>query len=155
MTAIQDALPHNHCFGCGTLNPKGLHIKSYVEGDETVCRFQPAPEHMAGPTHVVYGGLIAAVFDCHCICTAIADSYRAAGRVLGSEPLLWSVTASLKVDFVAPALIADPLDLRARVREVRRRKRVVECVMRSGGRECARAEVIAVEVPATWRDAPP
>jgi acyl-coenzyme A thioesterase PaaI-like protein len=151
--AIQDAIPHNHCWGCGTLNPRGLQIKSLPEGDETVCRLQPGPEFMAGPTHVVYGGLIAAVFDCHCVCTAIADAYRAAGRALGSEPLLWCVTASLHVDFRAPTPIAAPMEFRARVREAKGRKRIVEATLRSGVLETARAEVIAVEVPPTWRAA--
>ena len=149
--AIQDQVPHNHCWGCGTLNPRGLQVKSFVEGDETVCRFQPWPEHMAGPTHVVNGGIIAAVIDCHTICTAIADAYRVAGLPLGSEPLRWAVTASLKIDYLAPTPIGEPMELRARVREVKGRKRVVDCTLRSGGRECARAEVIAVEVPAEWR----
>lgn len=151
--AIQDSIPHNHCWGCGTLNPRGLQIKSYAEGDETVCRLRPGPEFMAGPTHVVYGGLVAAVFDCHCVCTAIADAYRAAGRPLGSEPLLWCVTASLRVDYLAPTPIGEPMELRARVREAKGRKRVVEATLRSGGKETARAEVIAVEVPAAWRGA--
>jgi acyl-coenzyme A thioesterase PaaI-like protein len=151
--AIQDSIPHNHCWGCGTLNPRGLQVKSYVEGDETVCRFQPWPEHMAGPTHVVNGGIIAAVIDCHAVCTAIADAYRAAGLPLGAEPLRWAVTASLKIDYLAPTPIGEPMELRARVREVKGRKRVVECTLRSGGRECARAEVVAVEVAAAWRGA--
>jgi acyl-coenzyme A thioesterase PaaI-like protein len=151
--AIQDSIPHNHCWGCGTLNPSGLQIKSYVEGDGTVCRFQPSPAHMAGPTHVVNGGIIAAVIDCHAVCTAIADAYRVAGRELGSEPLLWAVTASLRVDYLAPTPIDEPMEVRARVREVRGRKRIVECTVRSGGRECVRAEVVAVEVPAAWRGA--
>ncbi len=150
--AIQDCIPHNHCWGCGTLNPRGLQIKSYWEGDETVCRFQPSPEHMAGPTHVLNGGIIAAVVDCHCVCTAISESHRAAGRELGTEPLLWSVTASLKIDYLAPTPIAAPVELRAHVRETKGRKRVVDCTLRSGGRECARAEVIAVEVPVAWRE---
>ena len=149
--AIQDSIPHNHCWGCGTLNPRGLQVKSYVEGDETVCRFQPWPEHMAGPTDVVNGGIIAAVIDCHAVCTALADAYRAAGAELGSEPLRWAVTASLRIDYLAPTPIGQPMELRARVREVKGRKRVVDCTLRSGGRECARAEVIAVEVPAGWR----
>ncbi|HET8733075.1 MAG TPA: PaaI family thioesterase [Anaeromyxobacteraceae bacterium] len=148
--AIQDQIPHNHCWGCGTLNPRGLRIKSYLHGEESVCRFQPSPDHMAGPTHVVYGGIIAAVIDCHSLCTAIADAYRAAGRPLGSEPLLWAVTASLKVDYLAPTPIDQPMELRARVREVKGRKRIVDCTVRSGGRDCARAEVIAVEVGAAW-----
>jgi len=150
--SIQDRIPHNHCWGCGPLNAKGLRIQSYVEGDETVCRFQPAPEHMAGPTHVVNGGIIAAVVDCHTICTAIADAYRAAGVELGAEPLRWCVTASLRIDYLAPTPIGEPMELRARVREAKGRKRVVECTVRSGGRECARAEVVAVEVPAAWRE---
>lgn len=149
--AIQDCMPHNHCWGCGTLNPRGLQIKSYWDGAETVCSFQPSPEHMAGPTHVVNGGIIAAVIDCHTICTAIADAYRAAGRPLGSEPLLWCVTASLKIDYLAPTPIEGPMELRARVREAKGRKRIVDCTVQAGGRACARAEVIAVEVPPARR----
>jgi len=148
--AIQDLLPGNHCWGCGPDNPRGLRIKSYVEGDETVCRFQPWPEHMAGPTHVVYGGLIASVIDCHTVITAIADLYRAAGREVGSSPPLWAVTASLKVDYLAPMAIEQPMELRARVRETRGRKRVVECTVSSGGTLCARAEVVVVAVSAAW-----
>jgi len=148
--AIQDRIPHNHCFGCGPLNEHGLGIKSYPDGDGTVCTFHPSPHHMAGPTHVLNGGIIATVVDCHCICTAIADAYRAAGREIGTEPLIWCVTASLKIDYLAPTPIAAPVELRARVREAKGRKRVVECVLSSEGRDRARAEVVAVEVPPTW-----
>ncbi len=150
--AIQDQIPHNHCWGCGTLNPTGLRIKSHVVGDEAVCTFQPSPDHMAGPTHVLYGGIIAAVIDCHTVCTAIADAYRAAGQAIGTEPHRWCVTASLKVDYLAPTPIDRPMELRARVRETRGRKRIVDCTVRSDGREVVRAEVIAVEVPASWSE---
>ncbi len=150
MQAIQDAIPHNHCWGCGTLNPHGLRIKSYPEGGETVCRFDPPREFMAGPTSVLYGGTIASIIDCHCMCTAIADIYRAAGRPIGEPPHLWAVTASLKVEFLAPTPLEQPLELRARVVEARGRRRVVTCTLRSGGSERARAEVVAVEVPAGW-----
>ena len=148
--AIQDRIPHNHCWGCGTLNPRGLHIKSHVEGDGATCTFHPSPDHMAGPTDVLYGGMIAAVVDCHTVCTAIADAYRAAGQEIGTEPHRWCVTASLKVDYLAPTPIDRPLVLRARVREVRGRKRVVECTGTSDGREVIRAQVVAVEVPPGW-----
>ena len=99
----------------------------------TVCVFQPAPHHMAGPTHVLNGGIIATVVDCHCVCTAIADAYRAAGRELGTAPHIWCVTASLKVDYLAPTRIGAPAELRARVREAKGRRRVVECELRSEG----------------------
>lgn len=153
--AIQDRIPHNHCWGCGPLNPLGLRIKSYVEGDETVCRFQPRPEHMAGPTHVVNGGILATVIDCHAVCTAIADAYRAAGAEIGTGPLRWAVTAALRVDYLAPTPIDRPLEVRARVRETSGRKRIVDCSVRADGKECVRAEVVAVEVPAEWREPAP
>jgi acyl-coenzyme A thioesterase PaaI-like protein len=105
---------------------------------------------MAGPTDVVFGGILAAVVDCHCVCTAIADAYRAAGHAVGEGPGRWAVTASLRLDYLAPTPIGEPMELRARVREARGRKRVVECVVRSGGRETVRAEVIAVYVPDSW-----
>jgi acyl-coenzyme A thioesterase PaaI-like protein len=153
--AIQDRIPGNHCWGCGPLNPAGLHVRSRVEGDETVCTFQPSPAHMAGPTHVLNGGIIATVVDCHAVCTAIADAYRAAGRELGSAPPIWCVTASLRVDYLAPTPIAGPVEVRARVREVKGRRRVIDCTVTAGGRACARAEVVAVEVPAAWTAGPP
>jgi hypothetical protein len=33
--AVQDYYPDQfaHCYGCGRLNPEGLHIKSYWDGD--------------------------------------------------------------------------------------------------------------------------
>jgi acyl-coenzyme A thioesterase PaaI-like protein len=148
--AIQDRIPHNHCWGCGTLNPRGLHLKSYVEGDEVVCTFVPSPDFMAGPTTVLYGGILAAVIDCHSVCTAIADAYRAAGQEIGDAPHRWCVTAALRIDYLAPTPIDRPVELRARIREAKGRKRVVECSLRSGGSETVRAEVIAVEVPAGW-----
>jgi len=148
--AIQDLIPHNHCFGCGPLNPHGLGLESYPEGDGTVCIFRPSPHHMAGPTHVLNGGIIATVIDCHAVCTAIADAYRAAGREIGTAPLIWCVTASLKVEYLAPTPIDAPVEVRARVREAKGRKRVVECVLSSGGTVRARGEVVAVEVPPTW-----
>ena len=148
--AIQDGIPNNHCFGCGSLNPQGLAIKSYPEGEGTVCTFLPSAHHMAGPTHVLNGGIIATVIDCHAVCTAIADAYRAAGREIGTAPLIWCVTASLRVDYLAPTPIGEPVELRARVREAKGRKRVVECELSSGGAVRARGEVVAVEVPPTW-----
>jgi acyl-coenzyme A thioesterase PaaI-like protein len=152
-TAIQDAIPGNHCWGCGTMNAQGLALKSYWDGDGTVCAFQPASHHAAGPPHVLNGGIIAAIIDCHSVCTALADAYRVAGRAIGTDPQLWVVTGSMKIDYLAPTPLADLVELRAHVRETKGRKRVVECVVRSQGVDRARGEVVAIEVPASWRTA--
>ena len=114
MKAIQDHIPHNHCYGCGPENPEGLQIKSYWDGDETVAVLHPRPYHTAIPGYV-YGGLIASLIDCHCVGTAAAALYEAAGREQGSEPQIRCVTASLHVAhgaaMVFPSEGFDPLEV--------------------------------------------
>ena len=149
--ALQDQIPHNHCWGCGPLNPDGLQIKSYLEGAETVCTFMPYAQHMAGPVHVVNGGIIATVIDCHSICTAIAHAYAAEGRAIGSTPEIWCATASLSVEYLRPTPIAAPMVLHARVTGSEGRRTTVACTVFSGETEVARAEVLAVRVRESWR----
>jgi acyl-coenzyme A thioesterase PaaI-like protein len=146
--AFQDYYPDDlsHCYGCGRLNQYGLQVKSYWEGDETVCRFQPKPYHIAIPGYV-YGGLIASVIDCHCTGTAAAASYRAEGRAMDTEPPLRFVTASLHVDYVRPTPLEVSLEVRASVKELRGRKVVMVATLSADGEVCARGEVVAVRMP--------
>lgn len=146
--AFQEYYPddHAHCYGCGTLNEHGLHIKSYWDGDETVCVFTPEPFHTAIPGYV-YGGLIAALIDCHGTGTAAAAGYRAEGREMGTDPPLRYVTASLKVDYLKPTPLGPALEVRGRIKEVKGRKVVVEETLSADGVACARGEVVAVQVP--------
>ena len=150
--AFQDQIPDNHCFGCGPHNANGLRIKSYWDGDEAVSTFTPQPFHMAGPTHVLNGGIIGTVIDCHCICTAFADAYRREGRAIGSAPRLWYATASMKVDYLRPTPIDQPLTLRAKIVEAGPKKTRISCSLTSDGVECARGEVLAIRVAHDWRD---
>jgi len=147
-TAIQDTYPENvaHCYGCGRLNAQGLQIKSYVEGDETVCRFIPQPHHTAIPGYV-YGGLIASLIDCHGTGTAAAAAYAAEGRAPGAEPPIRFVTASLKVDYRRPTPLGPVLELRGRAREVRGRKVMVDIQLLAAGEVCATGEVLCVRMP--------
>jgi len=149
--AFQDAIPGNHCYGCGPENPKGLQIKSYWDGDESICEFQPRPEHSAGPAQYLNGGIIATLIDCHCICTAIANAYRAEGRDFGAAPEIWYVTGTLNVSYSKPTPIDCPVTLRARIIEEKPKKTVLHCSLLSDGVECAKGEVIAVRVPDDWR----
>lgn len=136
----------SHCYGCGRLNDHGLHIKSYWDGDEAVATFVPRPYHIAIPGYV-YGGLIASLIDCHSTGTAAAAAFRAAGRPMDSQPPLRYLTASLHVDYLKPTPLGPPLEVRARVREVKGRKVVVSTTLSAEGVVCARGEVVAVQVP--------
>jgi len=146
--AFQDYYPDDlsHCYGCGRLNEFGHQIKSYWDGEETVCHFLPEPYHTAIPGFV-YGGLIASLIDCHGTGTAAAAKYRAEGRRMDSEPPLRYVTASLHVDFLRPTPIGVPLEIRGRVKEIKNRKVVVEATVSAEGELCARGHVVAVQMP--------
>ena len=148
--AFQDQITDNHCWGCGSSNERGLRIKSYWSGDESVCTWHPNEYHMAGPPHVLNGGIIASVIDCHCICTAIAAAYKAEGRAIGSGPRIWYATASLQVTYLLPTPIGGPVVLSAQVKEMGERKTVLSCSMSSGDEERARGELVAVRVAPEW-----
>jgi acyl-coenzyme A thioesterase PaaI-like protein len=146
--AFQDTYPDDvsYCFGCGRLNEKGHQIKSYWDGDETVCTFTPEDYHIAIPGYV-YGGLIASLIDCHSTGTAAAAAYRAEGREMGTEPPFRFVTASLRVDYLKPTPLGVPLELRGKVREISGRKVVVETTLSAEGQVCAKGEVVTVQMP--------
>ena len=138
-----------HCYGCGRLNPDGLQLKTYWEGDESVTRYTPRPYHIAIPGFV-YGGLLASLIDCHGTGTAAAAAARAQGRALDSEPPLRFVTASLKVDYLEPTPLGVELEIRGRVKELKGRKVVVESTLFANGVGTVKGEVIAVQLPETF-----
>ena len=152
MTAVQDQLSHNHCYGCGAENDKGLQIKSHWQGDECVCRYTPRPEQCAGPLQYVYGGTIASIIDCHSVNTAISNYYRLEGREVGEAPEIWCVTGRLTVNYLAPTPIDREIVLRATIEDCDERKTLVTCRAYSGDTQTAEGEVIAVRVPDSWRD---
>ncbi len=133
--AIQDSYDDEvaRCYGCGRLNDQGLHIRSFWEGDHTVARFTPRPEHTATPG-IVYGGLLASLVDCHGTGTASAAAARREGhdRQLQAPPRF--VTASLLVDYLAPTPLGGELVLRGQPGRGRRAQGGRRCQLDRGGR---------------------
>src|SRR5512143_931310 len=143
-SAFQDFYPDSlaHCYGCGRLNEHGHQIKSYWDGQESVCHFMPKPYHIAVPGYV-YGGLLASLIDCHGTGTAAAAAYRAQGRAMDSEPPLRFLTASLRVDYLKPTPLEVMLEVRGRIKQVQGRKVVIEEWITAGGATTVRGEVVA------------
>jgi acyl-coenzyme A thioesterase PaaI-like protein len=152
MKAFQEYYPENvaHCYGCGRLNHAGHQIKTYWDGDETLTRFQPGPEHTAIPGFV-YGGLLASLIDCHCTGTAAAAMYRAENRPMDSLPAFRFVTGSLHVDYLKPTPLGPELQIRGRIKEIRGRKVIVEAEVSADGVVTARGEVVAVQMPDSFK----
>jgi acyl-coenzyme A thioesterase PaaI-like protein len=150
--AVQDFYPDDfsHCYGCGRLNPDGLHVRTMWRGEETVSRFTPRAGHVALPGFV-YGGLIASLVDCHGVGTAAAAVERAAGREIGEAPAPRYVTASLHVDFLKPTPYGPELELVARATDIAGRKVTVQVEVSAAGVVTARGTVIAVALPESMR----
>ena len=148
MKAFQDYYPDNvaHCYGCGAQNTHGHQIKTYWDGAESVTRYQPEPYHTSVPGFA-YGGLIASLIDCHSTGTAAAAMYRSEDRSMDTLPAFRFVTGSLRVDYLKPTPISDPLEIRGRVKEIKGRKVIVETTVFVDGIATARGEVVAVQMP--------
>ena len=146
---FQDYYPENYsnCYGCGRLNASGMHIKSFWDGDESLCRFTPALHQSGGFPGNIYGGLIASVIDCHCAGTAAAAKHRENGCQLGEKSLPRFVTASLKVDFLKPTPMGKELEIRAKVLEIKNRKVTLSAVVIAEGIVTAKGEAIMVQLP--------
>lgn len=146
--AVQDLYPsrYAHCYGCGRLNPEGLHLRSFEEGTHLVARVRPG-EHDTSYPGFAFGGYLASLLDCHSIAAAALASHRARTGGEPTDGVVPFVTASLKLDFVRPTPIAAEVELRARVIFVKGRKVVVASELVSGGQVCVRAEAVAVEMP--------
>ena len=142
---FQDHMPANVCFGCGIENQNGLHIRSYWEGEESICVWESEPRYQ-GWVKIMNGGVLATIVDCHCMGTAMAAAYREEGRALGSEPYYRYATASIKIDYLKPTSNDRPVMLRAQIVEIKGRKTNLTCQAYSEGVMTARAEVVAVRV---------
>lgn len=144
-TAIQDYFTGDYaiCYGCGSNNAHGLQVRTYWDGEYGTFRFTPQDYHTAFP-EVVYGGLIASLFDCHCIGTAIAAAYDDEGRPPGSTPLIMYMTANLNVNYLRPTPMGSELLLKSHVVEQEGKKTVVACTLSAGEIPCANATVVGI-----------
>lgn len=146
--AVQDFYPEDvaHCFGCGRLNADGHQLKTFWDGDETVSRFLPKPEHTAIPGFV-YGGLVASLLDCHGTGGAAAAMLRREGKEIGDGEAPRFVTASLQVEFLKPTPLGPELEVRGRIVEISDRKVVLDETLSAEGVITARGKVVAVRMP--------
>lgn len=152
--SFQDYYPEQlaHCYGCGKMNEHGHQIKSYWDGEESVCYFEPKPHHISVPGFV-YGGLLASLIDCHGTGTAAAAMYNhLKEQDPNSEPNTRFLTGSLHVDYHKPTLLGPTLEIRAVVKELKGRKVVVEERILVNGVTTVTGQVIAVQVPAAMLD---
>ncbi len=141
---FQDHMPENVCYGCGH-NDAGLQIKSYWEGEEAVCEWE-SQEKFHGWRNLMNGGIMATLIDCHCMCTAMAHSYKLEERSLDSMPEYRYATGTLTVKYLKPTRNSK-VRLRATVIEAKGRKTVLKCdFFDENDQKTAEADVVAIRV---------
>ena len=138
-------MPGNVCFGCGSQNPDGLQIKSYWEGDESVCIWESERKY-EGWKNILNGGILATLIDCHCMGTAMAAAYRAENRNMDSKPEYRYATGTMTIKYLKPTPNDVPVEIRAIVEETKGRKTTLSCEVFSAGIKTAEASVIAILV---------
>ncbi len=133
--------PRGICFGCGPANEKGLKIRSFVEGDETVAEWRADSHHQAFPG-ILNGGIIGALLDCH---SNWAAAYHLMKRK-GMTEAPCTVTAEFHVKLLRPTPSDAPITLRARVVESSEDRAEVEAELIANGKVCDTCRGIFVAV---------
>ena len=133
--------PNNACYGCGPANPEGVHVRSFVKGEEVVAEWMPQKKYEAFPG-VLNGGIIGTLLDCHCNWTAAWHLMQKAG----ADHPPCTVTADYAIKLLRPTPTSGPISLAAKVVDATADRATVEGTLSAGGKICAtcRGTFIAV-----------
>ncbi len=91
---------HEHCFGCGTKNPSGLHLKLAQDGPDAVAGTFVLRSDLQGPPEIGHGGVLALALD---------EAMSLLIHVRGTT----ARTAALAIEYHAPAPVGARLEVRA------------------------------------------
>ena len=94
----------NHCFGCGPLNPQGLHLHFTIDAADPEAISASTTVELTrmheGPPGFIHGGIIATLMD---------ESMSKLNRPLK----VIAMTRHMEVDYLRPAPLGTPLKLRS------------------------------------------
>jgi len=108
-----------NCFGCCPSNPYGVKMQFYEEGQDIVCFWKPQEQYQSW-VNTLHGGVQSVLLDEIC------------GWVVFHKLQASGVTAKMETRFRKPVLIRQQfIELRARLREMRRNIAIVDGEIRS------------------------
>ena len=118
-----------HCFACAPNNEHGLHMEFYEDGDDVVCFWSPA-EHFQGWTNTLHGGIQATLID------------ETAGWVIARKLQTSGMTTNLNIKYKKPVPTGKDIkiEVRARVKEVKRNFVFIETTISHEGTVCSTGE---------------
>lgn len=141
--SVQESLyPQLTCWGCGHANPKGFHLRSYVDGDRFTGEFTSRPEHDNG-FGFLNGGIITTVLDCHGAAVVMWEAKERGWEAAPGAPIPF-VTAGFDVRFLRPTPLAETVQLLGLTVSIEEAEIVVRSELVSG-------EKVRAEMTASWK----
>ena len=128
-------LQKNHCFGCGTKNPDGMRLRFAYDEERKcfVCRFRLGKRFTGPPGHC-HGGIIATILD------------EAMGKVNKLRQVI-ALTSEIKVNYLKPVPLKQPLRVESREVRVEGRKHVnMAEIMNENDEVLARSEGLFIAI---------
>jgi len=94
----------HYCFGCSPVNPSGLQMKFFADQD-TVFSNVTIPDHLCGWSNIAHGGVLTTILDEIMSWAALHFLKRI------------TMTKSMKIEFIQPVYIRNPLKAEGKVLE--------------------------------------
>lgn len=125
-----------NCFACAPINPYGLKMEFYEDGDDIVSFWNPGKNYQ-GWLDTLHGGIQATLLD------------EIGGWIIARKFQTSGMTTNLNVKYKKPVPTGDDIviEVRARVKEVKRMFVFIEAAISYNGEICSSAEMTYYTFP--------
>ena len=119
------------CFACCPSNPYGLKMEFFEDGDDIVCYWKTRPEYQSW-INTLHGGIQATLLD------------EIGGWVVHRKLQKAGMTTSLNMKYRRPTPVGEGvvLELRARIKEIKKSFAFIEATLSYDGQVCSQCEMI-------------
>ena len=118
-----------NCFACCQSNPFGLKMEFYEDGEDVVCLWDSRNEYQSW-VNTLHGGIQATLMD------------EIGGWVVSRKLQTTGITSHLNVKYRNPVPTGVTLEIRARLKEMKRNLAFIEATISHEGKVCSSAEMI-------------
>ena len=118
-----------NCFACSPWNTKGLKMEFWEDGDDIVSVWTASGDYQSW-TDTVHGGIQATLLD------------EVGGWYVTRKLQTAGVTSNLNIRYRKTVPVGKPLEIRVRLKEMRRNLAVMEGSISCEGTVCTTAEII-------------
>jgi acyl-coenzyme A thioesterase PaaI-like protein len=125
-----------NCFACAPTNPYGLKMEFYEDGDDIVSLWNPGINYQ-GWLNTLHGGIQATLMD------------EIGGWIIARKFQTSGMTTNLNVKYKKPVPTGEgvQIEVRARVKEVKRMFVFIEATISCNGEICSSADVTYYTFP--------